>query len=88
MIKVGYTQEFIRAYDKLPTALKEEAKEKIELFRARANHKRLRVHKLHGRFAGHWSFSVNYAYRIMFDYVGKGKDSVLLLVVGDHSIYD
>lgn len=88
MIKVGYAQEFVRTYDKLPTALKEEVKEKIELFKERTNHRRLRVHKLQGRFAGHWSFSVNYAYRIMFDYLGKQKNSVLLLVVGDHSIYD
>lgn len=88
MIKVGYAQEFIRTYDKLPAALKEEVKEKIELFKTRTNHRRLRVHKLHGRFAGHWSFSVNYAYRIIFDYLGKQKESVLLLVVGDHSIYD
>ena len=87
MIKVGYTQEFIRAYDKLPTALKEEVKEKIELFKDRKNHQRLKVHKLHGRHARHWGFSVNYAYRIMFDYLGKGKNSVALLTVGDHDIY-
>ena len=88
MIKVGYTQEFIRAYDRLPDALKEEVKEKIQLFKDRRNHQRLKVHKLHGRHARHWGFSVNYAYRIMFDYIGKGKNSVALLTVGDHSIYD
>ena len=87
MIKVGYTQEFIRAYDKLPTALKEEVKEKIELFKDRKSHQRLKVHKLHGRHTRHWGFSVNYAYRIMFDYLGKGKNSVALLTVGDHDIY-
>ncbi len=88
MIRVGYTREFIRAYGKLPVVLQEEVKEKVGLFKDRDNHRRLRVHKLKGRFAGHWSFSVNYAYRIMFDYVGKGKEHILLLIVGDHSIYD
>ncbi len=88
MIRIGYSQEFIRMYGKLPSDLREEVKEKVELFKDRKNHRRLRVHKLHGRFVGRWSFSVNYAYRIMFDYVGKRKDVVLLLVVGDHSIYE
>ena len=88
MIRVGYTQEFVRAYEKLPATLQEEVKEKIELFKDRVNHRRLKVHKLHGRFAGHWSFSVNYTYRNMFDYVGKDKGHVRLLIVGDHSIYD
>lgn len=88
MIRIGYTQEFVRRYEKLPRALQEETKDKIELFKDRSNHRQLRVHKLQGRFAGHWSFSVNYAYRIMFDYVGKGKEHVLLLTVGDHTIYD
>ena len=87
MIDIGYTREFIRAYDKLPTALKEEVKEKIELFKDRKSHQRLKVHKLHGRHTRHWGFSVNYAYRIMFDYLGKGKNSVALLTVGDHDIY-
>ena len=88
MISVEYTRRFLRDFSKLQTALQEEVLEKIALFKERANHRGLRVHKLQGRFAGHWSFSVNYAYRIMFDFVGKRKDSVLLLVVGDHSIYD
>jgi len=87
MIKVGYTQEFIRAYDTLPDALKEEVKEKIELFKDRKNHQRLKVHKLHGRHAHHWSFSVNYTYRIMFDYLDKGKNNVAFLTVGNHEIY-
>lgn len=88
MITVGYTQQFIRAYDSLQAPLKEEIKEKIQLFTDRENHQRLKVHKLHGKMAGRWSFSVNYKIRVVFVYVGKGKNTVSLIIVGDHSIYD
>lgn len=88
MIKVGYSQEFFRAFNKLSPALQEEIEEKIELFKNRRNHHQLRVHKLHGEYVGCWSFSVNYRFRVMFAYVGKDKSNTVLVSVGDHSIYD
>lgn len=88
MIRVGFSQEFFRAFNKLPPALQEEIEEKIELFKNRHNHRQLRVHKLHGEYAKCWSFSVNYKFRIMFVYRGKDKNDAVLVSVGDHSIYD
>jgi mRNA-degrading endonuclease YafQ of YafQ-DinJ toxin-antitoxin module len=88
MITVGYSQEFVRLYDNLPSILKEEVKTKIALFKDRENHSQLKVHKLHGKYAHLWSFSVNYSHRIIFEYIGKGKLHVLFHTVGDHSIYD
>ena len=62
MITVGYTLEFIRAYDKLPNALKEEVKGSIQSFRDRKNHQRLKVHKLHGKYkdflASRWTENI------------------------------
>ena len=88
MIKVGFSSEFLRAYNRLPSLLQQEIEEKVTLFKDRSNHARLRVHKLQGRYAECWSFSVNYRFRIVFVYVGKGKNTVSLIAVGDHSIYD
>lgn len=88
MIEVSYAQEFIRAYGKLDPLLKKDVKERISLFRDRENHKTLRVHKLHGTFSHLWSFSVNYKFRIVFQYIGKKKKTVILHMIGDHSIYD
>ncbi len=88
MIRIGYSNEFLRAYSKLPASLQEEANEKIELLKDRSNHRQLRVHKLHGKYAECWSFSVSYQFRIIFVYAGKGKNSISLITVGDHSIYD
>ena len=86
MITVGYTGEFIRRYDKLPIDLKVVVKEKIELFKHRNNHQRLKVHKLHGKYAGFFGFSVDHKYRIMFEWVTKQE--ARLHTLGDHSIYD
>lgn len=87
MLKVGYSVEFIRLYEKLNPQLQVEVKNVIELFKNRKNHLSLHVHKLHGRQTGLWSFDVNYRERIIFEYLDKAKKSTLLHQVGDHGIY-
>jgi mRNA-degrading endonuclease YafQ of YafQ-DinJ toxin-antitoxin module len=86
MTTVGYTQEFIRKYDKLPHILTEEVKKKIQLFKDRKNHQRLKVHKLHGKYQGFFGFSIDRKNRIMFEWVSSQE--ARLHTVGDHSIYD
>ena len=85
MILIYYKPTFIRQYKKLPIDLKEEVKDKIELFKNSDNHKKLKTHKLKGKLKGFCSFSVNYKYRIVFIY--EKNNSVSLLAVGDHAIY-
>lgn len=80
-----YKPIFIRQLNKLPKELQEEALEKIELFKNVSNHKQLRVHKLKGHLKGCYSFSVNYSFRIVFDYDTKSK--INILAIGDHDIY-
>ncbi|OGI76316.1 hypothetical protein A3C67_00360 [Candidatus Nomurabacteria bacterium RIFCSPHIGHO2_02_FULL_42_19] len=84
-MKIAYTQSFIKQYNNLPNELQEEVLEKTELFKDRKNHKMLKVHKLHGRFASRYSFSIDYRYRIVFGYLKK--DEVVFMTVGDHDVY-
>lgn len=86
MITLLYTPTFVRGLGKLPSALQEEALEKIEMFKDPKNHRLLKVHKLTGRLKEQYSFSVNYRYRIIFTH--EKKDVAILHVIGDHSIYD
>lgn len=88
MIEVGYSVEFARIFKKLTQPLQQEIREKIELFKHKKNHPLLKVHKLHGPHAGTWSFLINYRYRIIFEYLDRKKQSVALVTVGDHSIYE
>lgn len=71
--------------NKLEKDLVDEVFEKIELFKDKKNHKILKVHKLHGRLAGCFSFSINYDHRIVFEY--ESDDSVIFLEIGDHDLY-
>ena len=63
----------------------EEAREKIALFRGDPHHSSLKTHKLKGHLRKYWSFRVNYAYRIIFEY--DAKNVAALLEIGTHSIY-
>ena len=82
---VFYTPRFLRMYRKLEPALKEEVREKIELFKNKDQHKQLKVHKLKGTFRNTYGFSVNYQVRVLFEYLSDEK--VAFLVVGDHDVY-
>jgi len=85
MIRVAYKPSFIRQFKKLESDLQDEAFEKIELFKDIKNHNQLKVHKLGGRLSDRYSFSVNYKYRITFNYLSS--EEVVFLAVGDHDIY-
>lgn len=88
-MKVFYSPTFVRQFQSLPAALQEEVVEKIAFFRNPAHHHRLRVHKLKGRLAGRFSFSVNYRTRIVFCYLrNQDQRSAVLLATGDHRVYD
>ncbi|OGZ15703.1 MAG: hypothetical protein A3J08_01490 [Candidatus Lloydbacteria bacterium RIFCSPLOWO2_02_FULL_51_11] len=85
-MKVLFKPTFVRQFDKLESVLQEEVEEKIELLKDKENHKLLKIHKLHGRLAKWYSFSVNYRIRIIFSYLSKQE--IVLLAIGDHEVYD
>jgi plasmid maintenance system killer protein len=84
-MEIEYKPTFIKQYACFESSLKEEIKEKIELFKDKKNHKQLKVHKLKGKLSKYCSFSVNYKYRIVFVYQSKSRAT--LLAIGDHDVY-
>ncbi len=86
-MELAYSPTFIRLLKILPGALQEEAIEKITLFKNPAHHL-LKVHKLHGRLAGRYSFSVNFKTRIIFCYLSTKPKTAYLLAIGDHDVYE
>ena len=85
MIRVSFKPTFVRQMNKIEKNLAEEVFEKIELFKNEKNHKQLKVHKLHGKLSGCFSFSVNYRARIVFEY--EFKKNTVFLAIGDHDMY-
>ena len=85
MIEIFFKATFLKQVNELEKDLVQEVFEKIELFKERKNHKILKVHKLHGKLSGRFSFSINYSFRIVFQYNEDGH--AVFLDIGDHDLY-
>ena len=85
MYKIYFKPNFVRKYKKLPPELQEEVKNCITLLKKDPIPISLKLHKLKGRLINRWSCSVNYKYRIIFQY--ESKSNIVLLTVGNHDIY-
>ena len=85
-MKILYIEKFEREYRKLPREFQEIAEKKEKVFRNNPFDPQLKTHKLHGVLKGFWAFSVNYKYRIIFEFVDG--DTVRFYSIGDHDIYE
>ncbi len=85
MYEVYCKPSFVNTLSKVDAELRQEIYEKIELLRHKNNHKKLKVHKLHGKLSKYWSFSVNYRVRIIF--IFKSNNVISLMDIGDHDVY-
>ena len=84
-MKIIYTSKFAREYKKLPKEIQLLAEEKERIFRKNPFNPALDTHKLHGRFKDFWSFSVDFKYRIVFEF---GENEIIYFyLTGDHSVY-
>ncbi|MFI5265693.1 MAG: type II toxin-antitoxin system YafQ family toxin [Candidatus Levyibacteriota bacterium] len=84
-MKIVYSTKFAKEYRKLPLKVKLLAEKKEKIFRKNPHHSSLKTHRLTGRLKEYFAFSVNYQYRIIFEF--KNKDEVWFHSVGTHSIY-
>lgn len=85
-MKVYYSTKFGKEYRRLPKKIKLAAESKEKLFRENPFSPQLKTHKLTGKLKDYWSFSIDYQYRIIFEFVDK--DIVWFHSVGTHAIYD
>ncbi|MFW0862327.1 MAG: type II toxin-antitoxin system YafQ family toxin [Candidatus Komeilibacteria bacterium] len=84
-MEIIYSNRFSRMYKKLPTEVKLEAEKREIIFRKNPFASVLKTHKLAGRLKDFWSFSINYKYRIIFEF---GTDNIVYFHwVGQHRIY-
>ena len=81
----GFERYFNRYLKKISSSERVSIFELLEIFSKNAFDIRLKTHKLHGRMADRWAFSINHKDRIIFRFVSS--DHVLLLDIGDHDIY-
>ena len=85
MVRAVWDQGFKRSYKKRirnNSRLKKKFREKMTIFLENPFFPQLRTHKLSGKLAGQWAFSVDDDCRIVFEFVDD--DQVLLIDVGRH----
>lgn len=86
-MKIVYTSKFEREYRKLSANVKELTEDKEKIFKKDPFDKRLKTHKLHGKFKEFWSFSVDYKFRIIFEISKENKEIFYFHSVSDHDVY-
>lgn len=84
-MNIIYSRQFQKEYEALSMLLKERVEKKEIIFHSNPFDRRLKTHKLSGQFEGFWSFSIDYRYRIIFEF--KSKRKIIFHIIGDHSIY-
>lgn len=85
-MEVFYTSRFGRESKKVPRHLRNTIEQRVALFKKNPFDPRLKTHKLTGALKEFWSFSIDYRYRVIFEFVDSGQ--ALFHSIGDHSIYD
>lgn len=83
---IFYTAGFKRAYKKIPDEIKEKVEEREAMFRSDPFSPPLKTHKLKGELEDFWSFSIDFKYRIIFEF-NDGQNTVILHGIGTHDIY-
>ena len=81
MVSVQYTDAFLRDARRLPADAQDLLIRQTDRFRRDPGDIRLHVKRLHGRFAGLWSFRVTRNYRVF--YRDTDRRSFVLLTVDD-----
>ena len=84
-MEIYYQPKFQKQYQKLSSKLKAIAKKKENIFRKNPFDARLKTHQLHGDFIGFLAFSLNYKYRIIFDFADENL--ARFYRIGTHDIY-
>lgn len=82
---IYYSAKFARDYRKLPDKIKDTAEKREVIFRKNPHDPRLKTHKLTGKLFPYWSFSIDYSYRIVFEFVEN--NTVWFHAIGNHDIY-
>lgn len=85
-MKILYLPRFRKEYRKVSAEIQDLAEEKEKIFRKNPFDSALKTHKLHGELASFWAFSVNYKYRIIFDFADE--KTARFYSIGNHDIYE
>ncbi|MBL7159498.1 type II toxin-antitoxin system mRNA interferase toxin, RelE/StbE family [Candidatus Microgenomates bacterium] len=85
MIQINYTSKFKKSLQKITPPTIKVLEAKLKLFRQDPYAAPLKTHKLKGKLAHYWAFSVTRSMRILF--VFENKEEITFINIGSHEIY-
>lgn len=85
-MQIQYLSGFKRQYKRLSREVQIAAEKKEKIFRKDPFDSRLKTHKLKGELEGYWAFSINFSYRIIFQFADG--EIMYFYRIGKHDIYD
>lgn len=84
-MKIYYSSKFAKEYKNLSIKVKRTAEKKEKIFRNNPFDSQLKTHKLTGKLKDYYAFSIDYQYRIVFEFTDK--HTIWFHSVGTHEIY-
>jgi len=84
-VEIKYTDLFYKNYRRLPKNIKIKAEKAETILRQNPFHPKLKTHPLSGNFKGFYSFSIDYHYRIIFNF--ETENEIWFHNVGTHQVY-
>lgn len=84
-IKIEYSRQFLKSFEKLPSIIKRKAENKDKIFRQNPFSPQLKTHKLKGELKQYSAYSVDRNYRILFRFIDKNR--IICFDIGTHKIY-
>jgi len=85
-MKIILSKKFLRQAGKLSGDILALIQKQKDFFIINPFDPKLKTHKLHGKLAEYWSFSINHTHRIIFEFVDS--NTVWFHSVGSHDIYE
>jgi len=86
LITTGFYEKRLKLFKKKHPAMREQYLKTILLLGQNPFHPSLRLHKLKGRLNLYQSVSINMQYRILIYFIIQ-DDQIILIDIGDHSLY-
>jgi addiction module RelE/StbE family toxin len=84
-VEIYYSKNFLKNYRRLPQKVKTKFENLETTFRQNPFNPKLKTHPLSGNLKGFYSFSIDYHYRIVFNF--ETENEIWFHNVGTHQIY-
>ena len=84
-MNIYFSDLFLKSYRKLPKSVQIKLEKREPIFRKNPFDPRLKTHPLVGKLKGFYPFSIDYHYRIIFNF--ESENEIWFHNVGPHQIY-